>query len=339
MKSGIIATTIALGLATATHASPLTNIFTSYYAFGDSLSDNGKVGPGVLSAPSLDGRFSNGKVWTEILADDFEAAGNDNQNYAIGGATAGPVDTPRTPISTFAGQIQAFSANLFLDTAVPPFFDAIEPGSNPLASVWFGANDLFNTLEGETRLEDARRAANLLTQQVAGIATATRGLFDDFIIPNLPNLGLTPSYALFDTANQENATNATLAFNAQLKSNIADLRNAGLNIYTIDTLGLFDAVLNDPLGPEGIYDFANVTLPCTISFASDIGTNCVTDGGLTLGQVDSFLFADAVHPTAATHRILAEQAQAAVVPLPASAFLLLTGFGLIGVVAKRRRAA
>ncbi|WP_298915554.1 SGNH/GDSL hydrolase family protein [uncultured Roseobacter sp.] len=337
MKTTAIATTIALGLATTAQASTLADTFTSYYAFGDSLSDDGKAGPGFLSAPSLDGRFSNGKVWTEFLADDFEAAGKNTQNYAIGGATAGPVAAPRTPISTFAGQIQAFSANLFLDVPVPPFFDAIEPGNNPLVSVWFGANDLFNTLAGDTRLEDARNAANLLTQQVEGIATSTRGLFDDFIIPNLPDLGLTPSYAVFDTDDQQNATDATFAFNNQLQSNIADLQNAGLNIYTVDTFALFNDALNDPLGPEGIYDFTNVTLPCTISFANDLGPNCVTDGGLTLEQVDSFLFADAVHPTSATHRILASEARAAVVPVPASALLFLTAFGTIGVMARRRR--
>ena len=338
MKTTTLAIGLALGLATTATASPLDK-FTSYYAFGDSLSDNGKFGPGVLSAPSLDGRFSNGRVWTELLADEFAAAGKDTQNYAIGGATAGPQDAPRTPISTFAGQIQAFSANLLLNAPVPPFFDAIDPGESPLVSVWFGANDLFSTLASDSRVADARDAANRLTDQVAGIAAATSGLFDDFIIPNLPNLGMTPSYALFDPEQQANAEEASLAFNAQLRDNISELRKSGLTIHTVSVFDLFVAALNDPLGPDGLYDFEDVTRPCAISFTRDLGPDCVTDGGLTLEQVDRFLFADAVHPTAATHRVLAAETAASVVPLPASAPLFLAAVGAFGFVARRRRKA
>ena len=49
------------------------SVFSQIYAFGDSLSDNGNVfaatGMGFPPAPYAQGRFSNGPVWAENLAE------------------------------------------------------------------------------------------------------------------------------------------------------------------------------------------------------------------------------------------------------------------------------
>ncbi|WP_187428224.1 hypothetical protein ROLI_003680 [Roseobacter fucihabitans] len=211
---------IAVSLSTASLASAgtLPNPFTSYFAFGDSLSQDDKLPQ--LAPPSLEGRFSSGRVWTEYLADVFTAAGKQTGNFALGGATAGSANTteyaeffpsPRTPeqdaelaqlqaLSTFDGQVQVSTA------AVP------EPGTNPLVSVLFGANDIFQKLPdvfanavstsnpadipgrlvtGINELADdtARNIVDGITKLNSG-----NSAYDDFLVVNLPDLSLTPAF-------------------------------------------------------------------------------------------------------------------------------------------------
>ncbi|WP_368073725.1 hypothetical protein [Sulfitobacter sp. JL08] len=101
---------LALSLPTSVWASPITDAYTSFYTFGDSLSDDGKFL--ALDPPSLGGRFSKDLVWAERIEDQFIAAGRDTANLAIGGATAGDQTTPATPLSTFGGQIGPFKPRL-----------------------------------------------------------------------------------------------------------------------------------------------------------------------------------------------------------------------------------
>ena len=55
---------------------------TGLIVLGDSLSDDGKL-EGLLAPPSFEGRFSNGRVFTELLADDFKSARQTTLNLAI----------------------------------------------------------------------------------------------------------------------------------------------------------------------------------------------------------------------------------------------------------------
>jgi phospholipase/lecithinase/hemolysin len=72
--------------------------FTDFYVFGDSLSDTGNFhavvgqvgGPETVGLPYYDGRRSNGLVWSDHLAGDFETRGLAAENYAWIGATAVP---------------------------------------------------------------------------------------------------------------------------------------------------------------------------------------------------------------------------------------------------------
>jgi len=75
MFTRLMAAGLAATLALPAQASTLGDYYTSYYAFGDSLTDDGKFG--ILFPPSLGGRFSNGPTYAELVADRFEAAGRD----------------------------------------------------------------------------------------------------------------------------------------------------------------------------------------------------------------------------------------------------------------------
>lgn len=209
---------ISISMASFASAGPVASPYTSYFAFGDSLSQDDKLTQ--LAPPSLEGRFSSGRVWTEYLADVFTAAGKQTANFALGGATAGNANTtnyegffpaPRTPaqdaqlaqlqaLSTFDGQVQVASAT------VP------DPGTNPLVSVLFGANDIFQKLPGvfadavsTTNVGDipARLttgintlANNTVASIVGGITqlNANNSAYDDFLVVNLPDISMTPAF-------------------------------------------------------------------------------------------------------------------------------------------------
>jgi phospholipase/lecithinase/hemolysin len=318
VKSFLISAIAVVGLAMPVSARTLTDDFSSYYAFGDSLTDDGKLG--VLGAPSLDGRFSNGPTYAEFIADIFTAAGKDTGNLAIGGATAGDVNPAAfSPLSTFSGQIAAFSGAL--SSGFGP-----NPGSNPLVSVLFGANDFFQG-------QDVIAAADAVATGIRTIGTIAGQTFNDFLVVSLPDIGGTPAFA---GAGAPVATAATNAFNMQLARNIIDLRAEGFNIITLETAGVINDILDDIAlgGPK--FGVLNSTTPCTVSMSVP-GPSCV-DLGI---DPNTLLFNDAVHPNAVAQRLLGDAAltKLAAIPLPATHPLLLTVVAGFGIAANRRRRA
>lgn len=330
MKKLLILVGAVAGLATPVSALTLTDAFTSYYAFGDSLTDDGKLG--ALGAPSLDGRFSNGRTYAEYIADEFTAAGLDTGNLALGGATGGDINPSAfAPLSTFSGQIATFAGALAsgfgLPTKLnPPEFrpDGPTPGTNPLVSVLFGGNDFF---QGQDMLVAADAVANGI-RAIGSIASHT---FDDFLVLSLPDISGSPAFA-----GNAVAKAASDAFNAQLALNILDLRNEGFNIITFDTDSVTREILADFANGSPLYGVTNVATPCTASMSTP-GPSCV---GLGLDP-DTFLYSDAVHPNGVSQRLLGERVIARVeaVPLPASLPLMLTVILGFGAAAWRRRRA
>lgn len=314
----------------------LTDAFSGYYAFGDSLSDDGKL-DGVIpfASPSVGGRFSNGPVWTELLADQFAAAGSQVINLAIGGATAiGP------DLGAAAGPNRLFD----LQGQVGQFTDigtlgGIFSGSNPLVSVWMGANDLFDILDPFVSTTfTALDAANAVAAGIRGIA-AVGAQFDSFLVVNMPDLGRVPafstllgdpsSFGLAATA----ATALSNAYNAQLALNIDALRADGLEVLTFDANALFSEVLNgNTAGDLAVFAGMDLRNPCTVSLTNTLFPSC--------DNPDQRLFVDGVHPNRIAHEVIAARVVSAIapVPLPAGAPLMLMAFGALGLVTRRRAA-
>jgi phospholipase/lecithinase/hemolysin len=67
--------------------------FSRIVVFGDSLSDTGNfyhlTGGQLPPTPYANGRFSNGPLWVEYLADDLGMQVLLENNYAVAGATTG----------------------------------------------------------------------------------------------------------------------------------------------------------------------------------------------------------------------------------------------------------
>jgi len=139
-----LVTLLTISFATVAGASQAVTLdsFSSYVAFGDSLTDDGKLG--VLAPPSFGGRFSNGITYAEHLADDFKASGKTTVNLAVGGATVENDNENLVPglefIGTFAGQVSA------LETQINFAGLGQALGDNPLVSVLFGGNDILQDM-------------------------------------------------------------------------------------------------------------------------------------------------------------------------------------------------
>lgn len=335
MKNIFIKAAFAVVIALPVQADTITNTFSSYYSFGDSLTDDGKFG--ALPAPSLGGRFSNGPTYAEYVADVFIAEGLDTGNLALGGATAGDTNlNPFGPLSTFGGQIGTFVAALSGAFNLPTSVDfsttqpnAPAPGANPLVSVLFGGNDFFQGF-------DMVEAANSVADGIRLIAALTGNLFNDFLVMDLPDIGGSPAYAFSGAAA---ATAASDTFNEQLASNVLELRAEGLNIISFNSSDPFDLILADIEAGGGMFGITNGRDACTASLAEP-GPSCL-DFGI---DPDTLAFADGVHPSGAVHRVLGAavlaelNASVSPVPLPATLPLLLAGLFGFGVLRRKRLA-
>lgn len=318
--------------ATPVAAATIADVYSSFWVFGDSLSDNGNLfaaSGGFPPDPYFEGRFSDGPVWNERFLADFgpgEAA-----NFAFGAARAVPNDDG---IPDLPDQIAVFES-------VRPFLSL---GDRSLASVFFGANDMFAAISSaaSAALTDPGSIPGIIGGSVsATVGAISTGVADlaalgihEFALWNLPDLGSTPRLQDLGDGVAGLGTRVTLAYNAAFDAMVADLRAAGLVIHTVDTFGLFTAATADP----DAFGLTNLTDAC---FAVD-PFDLLAPGfepPAVCGTPGSFLYWDKLHPTRTGHDALAAAFDASVpaIPLPASALFLLAGLG--GLAAVRRRAA
>ncbi|MGI9329678.1 MAG: SGNH/GDSL hydrolase family protein [Gammaproteobacteria bacterium] len=301
------ASTSAAGLA------PITQVI----LFGDSLSDTGNAfqatGGGLPPAPPyFNGRVSNGLVWVEPMASDL---GVSITNYAVAGAKTGTGNVNEDDFPVLAGtgvqaQVGQFTADLGSEAADPGALYVVFGGANNFCQTCFipGVDD----------------PADFVNQGVTDILTAVGTLqatgAQKFLVFGLPDLGLTPRV----NTNQILAAQLGLltdAWNAALFGNLPNL-GLGDNLRTIDTAQILRDVVADP----GAFDLFNVTEACLF-----VGCNTQTINPLL--DPDGFLFWDDIHPTRATHAILADAAYNSVlIPIPPAVLLFASAIGLLGWV-------
>lgn len=341
----LLLTIAVIAAPLAAQASTVTDAFTSFWALGDSLTDNGNLplavfaagrpgapiaateGQAAYFAPGDAPRFSNGRTFAEYVSAAFEAAGRPTGNLAHGGAEAAE---PADPLDLTPGLAQQ-RQDLAQESA--------RFGSRPLVSILMGANDIFAGLAGPDPLANAIGAAVKAADAVAETARVLgTGGARDFLIANLPDLGKTPAFALFQPQAAFLASAATATFNARLAVNIAALEADGLNVIALDIFGQLDGIIADPAA----FGFGDAAVPCLFpnaAVAGAFGQAPVCSDGQSLSR----LFFDAVHPNRLAHAQIGQLAldrigaELAPIPLAGSLPLLLTGVG--AMVALRRRRA
>jgi outer membrane lipase/esterase len=332
----------AIALATSVSAVPvdLSQTYSSFVAFGDSLTDDGKLAgsPFAPGLPSVGGRFSNGITFAEDVAQDFSYS----LNLAIGGATArSDNESPLPPaFGTFQGQVATFSG-----LASNPAGRAAL-GDRPLFSILFGANDILQNIGLPSDFDIVPQIGALAANAIeAGIRAinAVSSDFKDFAVMNLPDISKTPLFqnpAFGTGALRPLAALETAGFNAQLALNMASLRNDGFNIVEFDLNSLFEQYLGEAslLGVDTVN-------PCSfdLSIPGPEGT-CVFSPGspdnTDIALADNFFFIDGIHPNRNVQAAFADDFRAgaapAPIPLPAALPLLVVGLGVFGFVRRRQ---
>lgn len=310
---------LALGAASlAAQANTYTNLF----IFGDSLSDTGNIftvtGGATPAAPYFNGRFSDGPVWSELLASGLglpgggQASLQGGTNFAFGGAR------------TVGGSVPSVIAQVGLLTSAQPVLDP-----SALYVVVAGGNDMrdartsFPTMDSvgaNGRLTAATNAANNLRTAISQLAA--RGA-RNVLVANLPDLGNTPEAVALNLVAP--SSDASLQFNLQINALVGWGQGQGLNMSFLDLAGVASAVRNDALNNGGAtYGILNVQTPCG-TFQGSIGISCAISG-----------FSDALHPSGRLHALFGAAALAAV-PEPAT-WLLMAAGAMTLLAARRRRA-
>jgi outer membrane lipase/esterase len=319
-----IAISSALALASAAFAQ---RTFTSQYSFGDSLSDDGNLYALTshlqpLSPPYFNGRFSNGPTFVELLGNSIVPAATvsakrGNLDFAFGGATAGP----GSPVPNLTQQIGMYQLQGLAATPTDLF------------TVLAGANDLIAALSAPTTPVNpsALDAAGITAAQA--VATNVQSLIGlgarNIVVAGLPNLGATPRSLASGGPGGAGATfglRASTAYNAELLSRLRTIAASAptANLVYVDLQGILDRVVQDyrALG------YANAT---SYYLAP-------TTAGGGVGDPNSYVFFDDIHPTARTHAILAAIVTEELNPEPVLGFGGAVGTAALALQAQARDA-
>ena len=270
--------------------------FAKVYAFGDSLSDAGNDYDATLgqvpSAPYSDGRFSNGIVWVQDLAQNLglpplRPSLEGGTDYAYGAAQTGTTAVHlQTPID-LPSQLAQFELN------------TPSPSPDALYTVWAGSNDVLAIANSaETAAQQTASVQQSVNNEVQFIGGLVADGAKDLVVMGVPDLGVTPDERALPASD---AASSTLAqdYNADLGAALQQIMaSGGASIDYVNTYNLLDAAVANPAA----YGFTDVTQPVwTGGFAPGSGGTLNATGAAQNG----YLFFDDLHPTAAGHALLA----------------------------------
>jgi len=267
---------------------PAPRSFSSYFFFGDSLTDNGNLfaATGSPPPPYFQGRVSNGPTYAEYLrsglAPTLTAAPSvkTNLNFAFAGATAtsGVTSPPNIGMQIGLYQLRAITA-----------------GANDMFVVLAGANDLLNTVANPATQNGPALTAmgNTAAQAVSGHVQTLLGLgAKNMIVINLPNIANTPRFITGSGAPARSLIEVgSLAFNTELRSRLGALSiGPGVNVTLFDLGSVFDLIRLNPAH----FGF-------TVTTQEYLG---ILQAGGNPGDINGYMFFDGIHPTTKTHQIL-----------------------------------
>ena len=302
MSRCLLSVAVASSLATASiaHASE----YSTVTFFGDSLTDGGFFSPITQGNLGLaeSGQFTTNpdNVWATSFAEQLGTTavantfGSDKtgNNYAIGGARAGEDVVNNNfgfPINIASANTQANS--YLADNRVDP---------NGLYVVWAGANDLLAVNDNPANALGVVSGA--VQSQIETITALKNNGANYILVPNIPDVGLTPNAISGGPAAQAQSTAITNLYNQSMLNGVA---STGANIIPLDTFSLTQLVAANP----SAYGFTNVTDRACGATNSLL---CGRDNLVADNAENDYFFADGIHPTGRTHELIADYANAVV---------------------------
>jgi outer membrane lipase/esterase len=278
--------------------------FTGVISFGDSLSDAGNVAR-LNGLPAGNSFTTNpDPVAAQIIAAFYGfnqtnisplIPGSNGTNYAYGGACS------QANSATFTCALSPASFSVTNQVTGHLAANGGRANSNALYTIWAGANDIF------TAAGNPATAATVTTNgaiNTVGLVRTLQNAGANYILVfNLPDIGLTPQFR--GTASSASITQLSNVYNGVLNSGLATARDG---IVPINVYGIFNDIIANP----GLYGFTNVTGiacgPGAPGVVSSVACGPVGSGlpfTYAPGTNETFAFADGVHPSGASHRILA----------------------------------
>jgi phospholipase/lecithinase/hemolysin len=299
----------ALTLASATAA--LAGDYSKLVVFGDSMSDThrffdyttknwGESDPGP---PSYDGRFSDGPVAVEYLAQDLKIP---LLNYAFAGATSG-YDTLLLNTEGMLTQVNEYLTNPDVVPSVATVSDFVVKPARPRADpnalhlIWTGPDDFYRLLIGMTNLTGYSVVANIKQAVDSLYAAGAR----QFFIPTMPDLSMTPSakaHAKLQIGYLAASRTCTDSFHDLLVKALPEMRAKypDAKIMSHDTLVLMRAEF-----AKGVAQGKNITGTCRqegvfqpLRLATAPATACPNP--------QDYAFWDSNHPTSWVNKILGD---------------------------------
>ncbi|MDA5337271.1 autotransporter domain-containing protein [Stenotrophomonas maltophilia] len=261
---------------------------------GDSLTDSGYFRPLLPEGVRpVTGQFTTnpGWVWSQHLADYYgtnsSANGNGQfgDNYAAGGARVGvDVVNELGYVPSLKSQFKAHLED-----------NGGRADPNALYSVWGGANDVLSIT---SPAQAPTVIGNAVTDQIGIVADLQAAGAQYVLVPNLPDLGLTP---MFRERGQVAAAGGTALAETYNQALYAGLKQAGVQFIPVDTFTLLREVVASP----GMYGFSNVE-GRACPFGSSL--TCNPTQYASPDAASSYMFADGVHPTSAVQGMLGQYA-------------------------------
>lgn len=295
----VLAAALALAvLPAAAHDQP----FSKTVFFGDSLTDSGYFRPLLPpEAQAVAGQFTTnpGWVWSQWLADFYgtrarpQGNGQTGENHAAGGARNG-VDVTGAlgfvpSLATQAGGYLAASGG--------------RADPDALYTVWGGANDLFTVAADPANAQAIVGAA--VGAQVGVIAGLQAAGARYVLVPNIPDLGLTPSARAQGAGAAAQSSALAAGYNSALFSALAA---NDLSVIPVDTFAFLREVVANP----ALYGIGNVTGTACMPQVTAQSLTCNPFSLVSPDAPQTYLFADGVHPARGAHRALADLAIAAI---------------------------
>jgi lysophospholipase L1-like esterase len=261
-------------------ALPAQAAFSNLYVFGDGVCTTTNGPGGTLYYGK---RYSNGRVWVEVLAQWQALSYDSNKNWSYFGHYSPDL---LTNLSRFTPPPDANSALFVVWVDDADFVWNVEHYGTDLAQ-WTNAinKSLSNHYTAITNLYYAKGARAL-------------------VMPNAVDIARTPYYSGLPSANKNFIRQRTIDFNNAFLLTLSQARSAlpGITIYSPDAFSLFDQMLAQPAN----YGLTNAGIDA-------LEDPALTDKSLN-GPGANYVFWDYLDPTAKAHVALADLVQQVISP-------------------------